>query len=115
MKTKILPALLFSLLITGCQKQPEPKTDLDPAQDQAAVMAFEQADKKIGEFLNQLDSVSTTQDVRTKILCQDYPTVYKKELMPALMKLAPDYTEQKLLSELNFILNHYKKKSGVEC
>lgn len=115
MKTKILATLLFSILITGCQKQPEPQTDLDPTQNPAAKLAFEQADKKIGKFLDQLDSASTTQEVRTKILCHDYPTFYKKEYVPAFLKLSPDYTEQKLLSDLNFVLDYYKKKTGVQC
>ncbi len=38
---------------------------------------FEESDRKIGEFLDQLDNPNTPQEVKVKILCHDYPEVYK--------------------------------------
>ena len=117
MKTKILISLFLTLAITGCQKQQEEAAASEPAKiDITAKAQFEQSDKKIEAFLNQLENPDTSQEVRTQILCKDYPGAYKKNYMPALLKLSPtDYTEKKLLLDLDSALDYYKKSFGVNC
>ena len=115
MKTKILITTLLLITLTGCNKQPEQAAASEP--HNAAVTAkFEQSDKKIGEFLDQLDNPETSQEARTQILCKDYPAEYKNEYMPALLQLEPHaYTQGKLLAELKSALDYYKNKFEIDC
>ena len=111
MKTKIISTLIPTILIIGCQEKPEGVTAYQSKQAQ-----FEQSDEKITKFLDQLDDPNTAQDVRIQILCKDYPAEYKTHYMPALMKLSPgEYTEGKLIKDLDIALDYYKKKDNVQC
>ena len=114
MKTKLLTALLLAIAITGCQKQPEEATASQNA-DPVTQAQFDKSDKKIAKFLDQLENPNTPQEVRKQILCVDYPAEYKDSYMPALMKLSHDYTRIKLLADLDYILNYYKKKDDIQC
>lgn len=113
MKTKLTTtALLLSLTITGCQKQQAE----DPKENSTATAQFEKSDNRISKFLDRLDDPNTTQDTRTQILCKDYPAEYKTNYMPALIKLSPgEYTEGKLIKDLDIALDYYKKKDNVQC
>ena len=117
MKTKILISLFLTLAITGCQKQQEEAVASEPDKiDITAKAQFEKSDKKIEVFLNQLENPDTSQDMRTQILCKDYPVEYKKNYMPSLLKLSPtDFTEKKLLLDLDTSLDYYKKSFGINC
>lgn len=116
MRTRILTALVFTIAITGCQKQPEESAASKAADDTSAKAQFEQSDSRIEQFLNQLDNPDTTQDVRKQILCVDYPSEYKKNYIPALLKLSPkNYTEAMLLSDLEKALDYYKDKANIQC
>ncbi|CAM2994694.1 hypothetical protein [Acinetobacter celticus] len=106
MQKIILSTLLLSLAITGCQKQQAEDTKTQ----------FEKSDAVIGKYLDQLDDPNTAQDTRIQILCKDYPQEYKTNYMPALLKLSPaDYTEEKLLKDLEIALNYYKDNFKIEC
>lgn len=114
MKIKILTTTLFLIILTGCDKQSDPATS-EPSSPTITAQ-FEQSDEKIGKYLDQLDDPNTTQEVRIQILCKDYPTEYKTNYMPALMKLSPDeYTEGKLIKDLGIALDYYKKKDNIQC
>lgn len=98
MKSKILAYLLLTLVFTACQKQPEQSTLSEPAKiDTTAKVQFETSDKIMNEYLDQLDSSATQIEDKTKILCKDYPSEYKTNYMPNLLKIAPqEYTEEKI-------------------
>ena len=115
MKIKILITTLLSITLTGCDKQPEQAAASE--QHNAAVIAkLEQSDKKIGEFLDQLENTQTSQEVHVQILCKDFPAEYKSEYMPALLQLEPkQYTQSKLLAELKSALDYYKNKFEIKC
>lgn len=116
MKTEIALILLFGLIMTGCQKQPEQAATAEPSDDQVVTVQFEQADQKISDFLDQLDDPDTSQERRAQIICKDYPAVYKNEYMPALLKLSPDeYTEPQLLQDMKIALDYYIQKDKVIC
>ncbi|WP_171254783.1 hypothetical protein [Acinetobacter sp. TGL-Y2] len=109
MKQVLLIGLL-SLGLIACQKeQTEPKEDL------LAKQQFEQADQKIGVYLDILDNQNTSKQQSTKIICEDYPRTYKADYLPKLIKLSPEYTEQKLLKHLDEALDYYKNKLDIEC
>ena len=111
MKTKILIITLLILTLTGCNKQ-----SASEPHNTAVAAKFEQSDKKIGEFLDQLDSPETPQEARRQILCKDYPAEYKNEYMPALLQLEPHaYTQGKLLAELKSALDYYKNRFEIDC
>ena len=111
MKTKILITTLLLIILTGCNKQ-----SASEPHNIAITAKFEQSDKKIGEFLDQLDNPETSQEARTQILCKDYPAEYKNEYMPALLQLEPHaYTQGKLLAELKSALDYYKNKFEIKC
>ncbi|OTG70048.1 hypothetical protein B9T38_13585 [Acinetobacter sp. ANC 4218] len=115
MKTKILSTLLLTLAITGCQKQPDQSASTGTP-DPTAKAQFEKSDTIINTYLDKLDSAETQQAERTQILCKDYPTEYKTNYMPALLKLSPtEYTQAKLLKDLDMALDYYKKKDSIKC
>ena len=115
MKTKILTTTLFLIALTGCDKRTEPLTP-EQSDNPTITAQFEQSDEKIGKYLDQLDDPNTPQDVRIQILCKDYPTEYKENYMPALLKLSPtEYSEVKLLKELEIALDYYKNSYEIKC
>lgn len=118
MKTKILTITLFLIILTGCDNQSKvaEASNSDEADSSIANVQFEKSDKRISKFLDQLDDPNTAQDVRIQILCKDYPAEYKTHYMPALMKLSPgEYTEAKLIKDLNIALDYYKSEFGIKC
>lgn len=111
MKTITLTALLLSLAFTGCEKQLS--KDIDPI---TIATALENSDNILSKYVEKLDSEFTTQDVRIKILCRDYPREYEKNYMPNLLKLSPgEYSEATLLADMDLILDHYKEKDAIQC
>ena len=112
MQKIILTTLLLSLAFTGCQKQQAEDTKANDS----VTTQFEKSDAVIGKYLDQLDDPNTAQDTRIQILCKDYPQEYKTNYMPALLKLSPaDYTEEKLLKDLEIALDYYKDNFKIEC
>ena len=115
MKTKIFTTLLLTLSITGCQKEPDQSASANTT-DPVAKAQFEKSDAIINTYLDKLDSADTPQTERTQILCKDYPTEYKTNYIPALLRLSPtEYTRAKLLKDLDIALDYYKKKDNVQC
>lgn len=118
MKTKILITTLFLIHFTGCDNQSKVteasnSTEIDSS---IANTKFEKSDNRISKFLDRLDDPNTSQDARIQILCKEYPTEYKTNYMPALMKLSPgEYTEGKLIKDLDIALDYYKKKDNIQC
>ncbi len=115
MKTKLLTTTLFLIILTGCDKQPD-QAITESSTNQTITAQFEQSDEKITKYLDQLDDPNTTQEVRIQILCKDYPAEYKTNYMSALMKLSPgEYTESKLIKDLDIALDYYKQKDNIQC
>lgn len=98
MKTTTLTTLLLSLAFTGCEKQLSEDIDLI-----TAATAIENSDNILSNYLERLDSEFTTQDIRIKILCKNYPREYEKNYMPNLLKLSPDEYSEPMLLELTWI------------
>lgn len=118
MKTKILTTTLFLIILTGCDNQSKviEASNSDETDSSIANAQFEKSDNRISKFLDRLDDPNTSQDARIQILCKEYPTEYKTNYMPALMKLSPgEYTEGKLMKDLDIALDYYKKKDNVQC
>ena len=114
MKTKIFITTLFLISLTGCEKS-KPTTS-EPSSDTTITAQFEQSNDKIHQFIDQLDDPDTPQDVRIQILYKDYSTEYKTNYLPSLMKLSPgEYTEGKLIKDLDIALDYYKKKDNIQC
>ena len=114
MKTKIFITTLFLISLTGCEKS-KPTTS-EPTSDTTITAQFEQSNDKIHQFIDQLDDPDTPQDVRIQILYKDYSTEYKTNYLPSLMKLSPgEYTEGKLINDLDIALGYYKKKDNIQC
>ncbi|MDH0032563.1 MULTISPECIES: hypothetical protein [unclassified Acinetobacter] len=109
MKTKTLALITLSLLTIGCQKQshvPDPK----------ATAQFEAADKKIGEYLDLLDNPNASKDEQKEVLCEEYPSTYEKDYVPALLKLEPgNYTKEGLQKDFKIVFDSYLKKLDIKC
>ncbi len=116
MKKIILSLIFLTASITGCHKQPETADHVNLEQNSATIKQFEEADLKIGKFLDQLDNPSTSLEVKKQILCVDYPNLYIQQYVPALLKLSPnDYTPDKLDRDLAIALDYYKDKFNIQC
>lgn len=116
MKRIILASVFLAVSITGCQKQPDSSDPAKVKHDPVTIKQFEEADIKIGKFLDQLESPNTSLEVRRQILCVDYPNIYIQQYAPALIKLSPnDYTPDKLDRDLAIALDYYKDKFNIQC
>lgn len=116
MKTELFTALLFTITLIGCQKEPnESKSALPPGQKSADTIQFEVADQKIGFFLDKLDNPKTPLEERKQILCKGYPEVYTKEYAPTLLNSSPQYSQEELESDLKEVLDIYKVRDNIKC
>jgi len=112
MKIRLITTALF---LTGCEKPPDQSTS-EALSNTTTSAQFKQSGKNINKYLSKLYHPSTPRDVRIHILCIDYPIEYKTNYMPALLKLSPDeYTEAKLLANLEATLDYYKNIFDVTC
>ncbi|WP_151817188.1 hypothetical protein [Acinetobacter oleivorans] len=114
MLVKLLYTLGLSIslvVLVSCTKQVENKT-LPPSVE----AQFMSADKEIGTMLDELNNQNIPLQRKREILCKTYPEVYKKQYMPALLKLSPnDYNEQTLTRDLEAVISFYKKTFVVNC
>lgn len=98
-------------VLVSCTKQVENKS-LPPSVE----AQFMSADQQIGKMLDDLNSQNVLLDRKREILCKTYPEVYKKQYMPALLKLSPnDYNEQTLTRDFEAVMSFYKKAFVVSC
>lgn len=114
MLEKLFYTLGLSISLTvlvSCTKQVESKA-LPPSVE----AQFMTADKEIGKMLDDLENRDIPLQRKREILCNTYPDVYKKQYMPALLKLSPNlYTEETLLSDFDAVVRFYKKTFVVNC
>ncbi|MDV4217639.1 hypothetical protein MSC32_08125 [Acinetobacter baumannii] len=114
----MLEKLLYSLgltislvLLVSCSKQDEIKP-LPPSVEEQFMKASEQIDT----MLNTLENRDVPLSQKREILCNAYPEVYKKQYMPALLKLSPNvYTKETLLRDYEAVISFYKKTFVVNC
>ncbi|MDN8266365.1 hypothetical protein QZK22_00770 [Acinetobacter baumannii] len=98
-------------VLVSCTKQVENKA-LPPSVE----AQFISADKKIGKMLDDLENRDIPLQQKREILCNTYPDVYKRQYMPALLKLSPKvYTEETLLRDFEAVVSFYKKTFVVNC
>lgn len=99
------------VVLVSCTKQVESKA-LPPSVE----MQFKSADQQIGKMLDELENRDIPLQRKQEILCNTYPDVYKKQYMPALLKLSPKvYTEETLLRDYEAVISFYKKTFVVNC
>ncbi|MDC4459908.1 hypothetical protein NQ653_01160 [Acinetobacter baumannii] len=104
--------LTISLVILfSCFKQAETKP-LPPSVEEQFIKASQQIDTMLKALENREVSLSQ----KREILCKTYPEVYKKQYMPALLKLSPNvYTKETLLRDYEAVISFYKKTFVVNC
>lgn len=105
---KILLVCLATLIV-GCEKQPE-KVD-----NSSILKQFDESDKKIEGFLDILDDPNADKELQRKVLCIDYPKVYEKEYLPALLKLSNDEPKEKLIDDFKITTEYYSQKLKIMC
>ncbi|MFL4387950.1 hypothetical protein [Acinetobacter baumannii] len=114
----MLEKLLYSLGLTislvvlvSCSKQAETKP-LPPSVEEQ----FMQSSQQINKMLDALENRYVSLSQKREILCNAYPEVYKKQYMPALLKLSPNvYTKETLLRDYEAVISFYKKTFVVNC
>ncbi|MDR9622283.1 hypothetical protein ACT44I_12770 [Acinetobacter baumannii] len=114
----MLEKLLYSLgltislvLLVSCSKQAETKP-LPPSVEEQ----FMQSSQQINKMLDALENREVALNVKREILCKTYPDVYKKQYMPALLRLSPNmYTKETLLRDYEAVISFYKKTFVVNC
>ncbi|ENV94153.1 hypothetical protein F937_03557 [Acinetobacter calcoaceticus ANC 3680] len=98
-------------VLVSCTKQVENKS-LPPSVE----AQFISADQEIGKMLDDLNNQNVPLQRKQEILCKTYPVVYKKQYMPALLKLSPhEYTEEILLRDFETVISFYRKTFVVNC
>ncbi|CRX65359.1 hypothetical protein [Acinetobacter baumannii] len=115
----MLVKLLYSLgitislvLLVSCTKQQDETKPLPPSVEKQFMKASEQIDT----MLNALENREIALNIKRDILCKSYPEVYKKQYMPALLKLSPNvYTKETLLRDYEAVISFYKKTFVVNC
>ena len=113
----LLCIAVFLLSISACDKKTEEALSAEREKANfTATTKFNQSDRAISKYLDQLDNSNASKQTLTQILCHDFPTEYKNNYMPALLELEPkDYTPEKLLEDLDIALTYYKGKLHIEC
>ncbi|MGQ1205169.1 hypothetical protein ACT4VJ_14790 [Acinetobacter baumannii] len=114
----MLEKLLYTLgltislvLLVSCAKQTETKP-LPPSVEEQFIKASQQIDTMLKALENREVSLSQ----KREILCKTYPEVYKKQYMPALLKLSPNvYTKETLLRDFEAVISFYKKAWSIHC
>ncbi|MDN8191854.1 hypothetical protein QZK04_17570 [Acinetobacter baumannii] len=114
----MLEKLLYTLgltislvLLVSCTKQAEIKPLPHSVEEQ-----FINASQQIDTMLNALENQEVALKVKRDILCKSYPEVYKKQYMPALLKLSPNvYTKETLLRDYEAVISFYKKAWSIHC
>lgn len=114
----MLEKLLYTLgltislvLLVSCSKQDEIKPLPHSVEEQ-----FINASQQIDTMLNALENQEVALNIKRDILCKSYPEVYKKQYMPALLKLSPNvYTKETLLRDYEAVISFYKKTFVVNC
>ncbi|EXI34907.1 hypothetical protein J647_3778 [Acinetobacter baumannii 846928] len=114
----MLEKLLYSLGLTislavlvSCSKQDKIKP-LPPSVEEQ----FMQSSQQINKMLDALENREVALNVKREILCNAYPEVYKKQYLPALLKLSPNvYTKETLLRDYEAVISFYKKTFVVNC
>lgn len=98
-------------VLVSCTKQAESK-----AQPPSVEAQFMSADQQIGKMLDDLNNQNVPLQRKREILCKTYLDVYKKQYMPALLKLSPKvYKEETLIRDLEAVISFYKKTFVVNC
>lgn len=114
----MLEKLLYTLgltislvLLVSCTKQAETKPLPHSVEEQ-----FINASQQIDMMLNALENRKVALNIKRDILCKSYPEVYKKQYMPALLKLSPNvYTKETLLRDYEAVISFYKKAWSIHC
>lgn len=102
---------LSLVVLVSCTKQAESKA-LPPSVE----AQFMSADKEIGKMLDELENRDISLQRKQEILCNTYPDVYKKQYMPALLKLSPKvYKEEALLRDFEAMIGFYEKAFVINC
>lgn len=100
--------ICFLSVLNGCTKQPDQNNKQTTAE-------FDEADKKISEFLDILDNPNVSKEHQMNILCNDYPKIYELEYLPALIKLSSDVSKDKLMNDLKISTDYYSEKLNITC
>ncbi|MFW6560467.1 hypothetical protein [Acinetobacter baumannii] len=75
-----------------------------------------QSSQQINKMLDALENREVALNIKRDILCKSYPEVYKKQYMPALLKLSPNvYTKETLLRDYEAVISFYKKAWSIHC
>lgn len=102
---------IFLVVLISCTKQVEIKPLPLSVEEQ-----YLTSNQEIGKMLDALDNQEVPINKKREILCKTYPEVYKKQYMPALLKLSPDqYTEEILLRDLEAVISFYEKAFVINC
>ena len=100
--------ICLATMIVGCHKQPEKVNE-------SVEKSFEESDKKIGKFLDLLDDPNADKGLQRKVLCTEYPNLYEKEYLPALLKLSNAEPKDKLMNDLKITTDYYSEKLNITC
>lgn len=107
----ILGLTISLVLLVSCYKHDEIKP-LPPSVEEQYLTS----NQEIGKMLDALNNHDVPIDEKREILCKTYPEVYKKQYMPALLKLSPNvYTKETLLRDYEAVISFYKKAFVVNC
>lgn len=118
MKIKAIIFVLFLTILAGCEDQHKIVDNFEStnADSVIAQVQLTQSNKKIIRFVDELYDPNTSAHVRTQILCKAYPDEYKKNYMPALLRLSPkENMKSELLNDLESALEYYKIHFKIKC
>jgi hypothetical protein len=111
MNFKILSLSLIATLGGGCDEQSDKIAEYSEARKQ-----FDLIDQQVNQLLDLLDNPQTEREKLIKVLCHDYPELFEKQYIPALLKLASkEYTEKQLRNELELVMSYYEHKLIIRC
>lgn len=112
--------LICVLLISACSDGTEVSDQaMDSPRAKELMIILDNLDLHFAKILSSLESNDVKSEVKEKILCTEFPELYKSKYIPATLEYqsltTQSITKDELLNDLKNITTGYSKKLNIHC
>lgn len=112
--------LICVLLISACSNRIEVSNQaINSPRAKELMIILDNLDLHFEKILSSLESKDVKPEVKKKILCTEFPDLYKTKYIAATLEYrnltTQSITKDELLNDLENITNGYSKKLNIQC
>lgn len=112
--------LICALLISACSDHTQVSNQaMNSPRAEELITILDSLDLHFSQMLNSLESKDVTLEDKKKILCSEFPDLYKNKYIAATLEYqsltTQTVTKDELLNDLKNITNGYSKKLNIRC